>query len=279
MEELAVSTRSILAAYVGDVTGASGLKLAIHMARKYEAWLTVVFWHGHNPLQSRYQGYMTDNIMDIFRQRDAELVESIRADFTARVRAADLQDRAEFIDIGSSNDFSLSECARSHDVVVMPTGAADLGAEHYNARPDVVAMRGGRPVILVPPAYEVPQLGEHAVVAWDGKRASARALGDAMNILETKEKVTVLTVGEPLTPRPGADVMQLLRRHGLEAEYLVRPVSRSGISRTIIDTCEEVGAGLLIMGAYEHSMMREELMGGVTHDIVKNATIPVLMSH
>lgn len=42
--------------------------------------------------------------------------------------------------------------------------------------------------------------------------------------------------------------------------------------------CESTGAGLLVMGAYEHSSLREGLIGGVTHDIAIKASIPVLMS-
>ena len=33
------------------------------------------------------------------------------------------------------------------------------------------------------------------------------------------------------------------------------------------------------MGAYEHSKFSEDLLGGVTRDILENATLPVLMSH
>ncbi|MBM9595399.1 universal stress protein [Rhodobacteraceae bacterium MCCB 386] len=162
----------------------------------------------------------------------------------------------------------------------MGARAAEVGREHFAARPDVVALRSGRPLILVPHEWSAPHLNDHALVAWDGKRAAARALGDAMHILETKSRITVLTIGdhEP-REKPGDDVIRLLERHGLEAERLIRPAGRDGIARTILDSCREVGAGLLVMGAYEHSKFSEDLLGGVTNDIFREADVPVLMSH
>ena len=56
-------------------------------------------------------------------------------------------------------------------------------------------------------------------------------------------------------------------------------VPSGGIGATILDACDETGAGLLIMGAYEHSKFSEDLLGGVTRDILEKAQLPVLMSH
>jgi nucleotide-binding universal stress UspA family protein len=57
------------------------------------------------------------------------------------------------------------------------------------------------------------------------------------------------------------------------------PLSKKTISQTLIEHCRNVEAGLLVMGAYEHSPLREGLFGGVTQDISLGSEIPVLMSH
>jgi nucleotide-binding universal stress UspA family protein len=88
----------------------------------------------------------------------------------------------------------------------------------------------------------------------------------------------VLTVGEEPRRHPGDDVMALLGRHCIAARRLVRPPSR-GTSATILATAAEVGADLLVMGAYEHSKFSEDFLGGVTQDILTGAGLPVLMSH
>lgn len=274
-----MSFKSILAAYSGDASGSSGLKLALHMAHKYDAHLTGVVWHGPTPIQSRLGRYMTQDILDMLAGRDAEVVTEIKSAFQARIRAEGLEPRASFIDLKGVTDFSLAETARGYDITVMGSRAAELGREHFRARPDVVALRSGRPVILVPQDFEPTRLGDRALVAWDGKRSAARALSDAMQILETKQHVTVLSVGTAPPRGPGDDAATLLERHGLSVDRQVRPAGPRGIARTILDACDEEGVGLLIMGAYEHSKFTEDLLGGVTQDILDLATVPVLLSH
>lgn len=275
-----MSIKSILVAYSGDASGSGGLQLACMMALKYDAHLTGVVWRGPSLFEGRYPNLPRD-VQDIIRRQDADSLSEVRRGFDERIAAAGLTDRSTFLDLGGGNEFNLADCARCYDIVVMGSRAAAIGRQNFVARPDVVALRSGRPLVLVPHGYAASELPEHALVAWDGKRAAARALGDAMRILRTKSRVTVLSVGDapPVSRMPGDDVVTLLRRHGIAAEMLTRKAGRGGIARTLMDTCTEVGAGLLVMGAYEHSKFSEDILGGVTRDIFDNATLPVLMSH
>jgi nucleotide-binding universal stress UspA family protein len=274
-----MAIKSILVAYSGDTGGSGGLNLALQMARKYDAHLTGVVAHGPSVFEAEYSRYMTEEVLKILRDRDANVVAEIRTGFEARVAAEGLPNSASFIDLRTRGGFALAQCARGYDIVVMGRRASQVGHEHFSELPDEVALNAGRPVILVPRDYQDAKLSEHAVLAWDGKRAAARALGDAMHILGTKKQVTVLSVGDVAPLAFGDDIVTLLQRHGIRAERLQREARRGGIARTILDTCEETGAGLLVMGAYEHSKLREELVGGVTRDILENANLPVLMSH
>ncbi|GEM_PF-1771622 len=77
----------------------------------------------------------------------------------------------------------------------------------------------------------------------------------------------------------GDDVIAYLGRHGIEAQWLHRDAGRRRITHTLLDVCAEVGADMLSMGAYEHSKFTEDLLGGVTRDILTDARLPVMMSH
>ena len=147
-------------------------------------------------------------------------------------------------------------------------------------RPDLIALRSGRPVLIVPESYAAPALSDHVLVAWDGKRAAARALGDAMDIIEGKRQVTILTVGTD-TPDPVADdgILRYLARHGITANRLHRSAQGRNIASVIEDVADEAGAKLIVMGAYEHSKFSQDVFGGVTHDVLKTARVPVFMSH
>jgi nucleotide-binding universal stress UspA family protein len=47
----------------------------------------------------------------------------------------------------------------------------------------------------------------------------------------------------------------------------------------ILKSAEDAGAGLLVMGAYTHSRLREFVLGGATNYVSTHARIPVLMVH
>lgn len=68
-------------------------------------------------------------------------------------------------------------------------------------------------------------------------------------------------------------------RTKFEARVASEAPRERSISAATLDTCREVDAGLLVMGAYEHNRTFEQLFGGVTHDIIENAHLPVLLSH
>ena len=274
-----MAIKSILAAYSGDARVSSGLSLAMALGKQYDAHVTGVVWRGPSFATSRQWTYMTKDIMEMLTARESEAMVEIRADFEARIAAEGDPSRSDFIDLANRSEFSLAECARGYDLVVMGSRAAAFGREYRTSRPDVVALWSGRPVILVPHDYTVQSLGESALFAWDGKRAAARALADAMRILQTMARVTVLTIGTEIPRGPGDDIVELLLKHGIKAEGVTRPAGRGGIAATILDACHEHRAGLLVMGAYEHSKFSEDILGGVTQTILHDARIPVLMSH
>ena len=71
---------------------------------------------------------------------------------------------------------------------------------------------------------------------------------------------------------PGADVSAYLARHTVSSSDL-------GASDALLSEISDLGAGLLVMGGYGHHRMREVLLGGVTRDILRQMTVPVVMSH
>ena len=273
-----MSIRSIMSCYTGGGGGPAALHMAILMARKYDARITGAVWQAPNPLRRRAGAFFTREIDRILDQAETEFAADRRAAFTAAVDQAGLADRADFIVLNTKR-YGIAEAARAHDVIVMGSAAPDEAGDDFTVRPDVVALRSGRPVVIVPHDFDAPAIVETAVVAWDGKRASARALSDAMHILGTKDRVTLLAVGDGIASDHGQDVLRLLALHGIDADISVTPVGPGGIGRTILDACDQLGAGLLIMGAYEHSKFSEDLLGGVTREILENARLPVLMSH
>ena len=71
--------------------------------------------------------------------------------------------------------------------------------------------------------------------------------------------------------------MAHLERHGFAAKLVTAKGKK--IAKTILASAEEEKTGMLVMGAYEHAKLAEDLFGGVTNTVLKKAKIPVLLSH
>ncbi|MGP9790928.1 universal stress protein [Roseinatronobacter sp. NSM] len=274
-----MSFRNLLLAYSGEAAFAASLAHSIKLAQHYDAWLTVIMRNGRS-FFDRFGAGLSAALRDQLRRAEKSDTLTAIAQFETAVRAAGLADRARFIPPEELCDILPSELARHYDLVITGFQSDLVGEEHHVVSPDLIALRSGRPVLIVPENYSAPVLADHVLVAWDGKRAAARALGDAMGIIEGKRKVTLLTVGgrAPQTPIDGG-ILRHLERHGIAADHLHRSAKGRSIAAVIEDAADEVGAKLIVMGAYEHSKFSQDLFGGVTHEVLKTTRVPVFMSH
>ena len=122
------------------------------------------------------------------------------------------------------------------------------------------------------------------MVAWDGGREAVRAINDALPLLAGAEHVDVVSVnpeerGTDHGEIPGADMCLHLARHGVNAEAQHIAASDVDVGNMLLSRVADVGADLLVMGAYGHSRWREIVLGGATHQVLSEMTVPVVMSH
>ncbi len=142
----------------------------------------------------------------------------------------------------------------------------------------------GRPVYIMPyiGRRELPR--RKAVIAWDGSYKSARAVNDAIPLLQDRGETVVLVVDADKRRKshgdhPGADIAAHLERHGVKASVVRQNSAGLDVATVILNFISDAGADLLIMGAYGHSRLRERTFGGVTRTILDQMTVPVLMSN
>ena len=176
---------------------------------------------------------------------------------------------------------------RSHcsDLVVL--GQADPSRAEYvqaQALVEQVVLQGSRPALIVPYAGSFDTAGANIVVAWDGSREAARAVADAMPLLCSAREVQLVHFAEPAdedaarTQKSLHDVAGWLLLHGVRAE--VRPQSiEIDVGNALLSLAADAGADLIVMGAYGHSRWSERVLGGATRSLLRQMTVPVLMSH
>jgi nucleotide-binding universal stress UspA family protein len=278
-----MAIKNILVSYNALPGADAALGVAMLMARKYDAHLTGLLSWGPSRISAALGPWVTPELMRSIREQEAERRGEIAGAWRDATRALEKErpGKVHWMDLGGDADESLMEAARVYDIVVMGAYESSDETAHLSPHPDVVALRSGRPVLIVPKGYRTDRLVERAVLAWDGGRAAARAMSDAMDVLETKSHVTVFSAGpdEETRRREGLDVVAHLARHGVHTDWhhVARP--SKGIASAILETVRDKGAGLLVMGAYEHMKFAEDLIGGVTKTILEETGTPVLMSH
>ena len=275
-----MSIRNVLVAYNGTETSERAVRLAVQLAKAQNAHLTGVYAHAMPATYVQMDAYLPQDAMATMAAHEKEAEDRVGKGFADLMSQEGLDNRTTFVAYkGYPNDV-LSEFARTFDITVVGVPEGDTWDAYHEPHPDTIAYQSGRPVLVAPTELNGNAFEGGTVLAWDGKRAAARALGDAMEVLEQDQKVLVVHVGEEHDVRkPGRDIMMHLSRHDIHAELTCYPRNGRAISEIVLETCEMTGAGLLVMGAYEHSRFSETLFGGMTKDILKAARMPVLMSH
>jgi nucleotide-binding universal stress UspA family protein len=141
----------------------------------------------------------------------------------------------------------------------------------------------GRPTLIVPGSDGAAAQPDVVLAAWDDSQEAARAFNDALPILQKAKRGVVAVAHPERSPHrhgqePGADIALHLARHGIQTE--VRQAGGGlGTGALILAQATEVGAGLIVMGAYHHSRLREFVLGGPTRTVLEHMTIPVFMAH
>ena len=167
--------------------------------------------------------------------------------------------------------------ARYHDIALV---GLEEGNPTARATAESVVFGSGRPVVLLPETFDAGAF-DHVAIAWDGSRVASRAAADARPFLARAKKVSVLTVVDEkkLVVEDCERLAASLRRAGIEAEAVRLTGRNAAVARTLQDSAKERGCGLLTMGGYGHSRVRDFVMGGATEGVLKALSMPVLLSH
>ena len=145
-------------------------------------------------------------------------------------------------------------------------------------------MAAGRPVLVLPFTGTGVLSFDELVLGWDGGREAARAAFDALPLLKAAKKVRVVVADPQNDPTlrgavPGADLAGTLARHGVKAEAQGFPTASGDAGHALLQCADDVGASLIVMGAYGHSRLTEFIFGGATRHVLARLNRPVLMSH
>ncbi|MBI3452401.1 MAG: universal stress protein [Rhodospirillales bacterium] len=274
-----MAIKTVLVHLAGETSDKPALAVATHLARTHKAHLKVDHIEESADMPAQVIGRSAsfvylDHAKSARQDRDKTLKAQLDAQF------AGAKGSWEWTAAEGDPAAVLAAEARAADLLVVgqsePHNIEDYLSESVAEK---LSVGGGCPVIVVPAAPRRTEAGRRIMIAWKNSQAAARAVRDAMSLLEAAEHVVLFTIAaDPQISPADAAMMAHLQRHGLRIERQTDPGSGND-GKTILDQAHKHDCDLLIMGAYDHSRLRELVLGGVTRYVLRHFDIPVLFSH
>jgi nucleotide-binding universal stress UspA family protein len=265
------------------------LDVAVGLARRHEAHLTglfviepVSFAGSVSPGGADFaQVELLQAVEDQHEKARRALGERLGSDF--RKRADDAGVLAEWRIVHGDPSERVTLHARYADLTIVGQSDPDAPSSR-SAVPEAVLLGSGRPVLVVPYIGATQTVGQHVLVAWNATREAARAMNDALPLIASNGRVTVLAINPARGigsegDLPAADIAHHLARHGITAEAGHATAEDVAVGDVILSRAADMDADLIVMGGYGHSRAREFVLGGATRTLLAHMTVPVLLSH
>ena len=261
-----------------DHRSAARLNAAIQLAEQHEGRVTGVYVLSRRNVPGFDRCEISPEVLKRLDTEERMLAEEAEVQFDEWTAGAGVRSEWRLM----AGDFADAIVMSAHYADIVIVGQADPDDDNsLGGLADSVVLGGGGPVLVWPYAGSFDVNASTIMLAWNGTREAKHALDGALPLMQQARKVIVFGVdvndGKHI---PGADIGAHLARHGVSAEAR-HTQSSAGISigDVLLSEIGDHGIGLLVMGGYGHHRAREMLLGGVTRDVLREMTVPVLMAH
>jgi nucleotide-binding universal stress UspA family protein len=282
-----------LLVYVDQTEGALlRLRLAADLASRHGSRLTALYVWEWTPAQLQERGTAELGLVSgeeldrLHRHIQASIdgaAEQLRSTLETLGRERSLI--TEWRSVDGPAAIVVPQHARYADLCILGRDAAvDDNSVGYTFSEELLFVTG-RPVLFVPSAPPFETLGRHIAVAWNSSRPAARAVNDALPLIERTERTTVLAINPAVFidrrgALPAEQLVKHLQHHGAVTDLVrLENVPTGSIADTLQAKAREIGADLLVAGAFGHPKLWEKLLGGVTRDLLDCMNFPIFMSH
>lgn len=275
--------KTILVHCDADPKVAHRLGLAIGLAKRHGAYLVGV--HIQEPFEApaMFDGTSAmGNFFAVFEETAKANLAAAKAAFAKAVKGTELS--TEWRSEEGYIDARLAVHARYADLMVL--GQANPGEPSAVPLdlPETMTLSTGRPVLVVPHIGAPAEPAKTIMLCWNSSRESARAASDALPLLCAADKVIVLCVDPRSSAyghgaEPGADVAAWLSRHGAKVAVQRDVAADSDVGNVILSRAADLDVGLIVMGLYGHSRLRETVLGGASRTLLASMTVPLFVSH
>lgn len=175
---------------------------------------------------------------------------------------------------------TVGAAARTYDLTIVSQAEPELDT-YDNQLPQQFLLQSGGPLLFIPYTFRGTFKAFRVGICWDGSRSAARALRDAMPFVTAADTLTTITLNPSEVPADASSdrLVKHLARNGLPAKGITLQADRGNMQSSILSIAADESLDLLVMGGYGHSRLQEAVFGGVTREMFRSMTVPVLMSH
>lgn len=271
----------LIAPDTGAAKPLKAMKTAFSLAARLDGQLSIAIGALQISVRTILSSNTVEGLISDENKRSADSAAAAREQIAGLAQNSGLIVHTEILkgDLGSIARRSANR-ARVHGLVFAEAGIP--GEILGGALIEPLIFESGRPVIVVPNGFSSDILLDHILVAWDGSASAARAVWDSLPLLRLAKTIEIVTItGEKeLNEVPAANALAgMLTYLGKKVNVSVLAFDGGTAARLIKQHAAKSGAGLIVHGAYGRSRWTELILGGVTREMLRECTIPVLMSH
>jgi len=257
----------------------SNMAMATQIAREYDSHIIGLYIIPSAIVYAAPYGYGGPiNFVEMNRFYRSK-ASSVEDDFEDFIRKENLNGEWRLVNsLGTFVGDGVIKHAREADLVILGNDNSIQDSIEFESR---LVTEIGRPVLIVPNTTRSDFSFKKVIVGWDGSREAARAAFDAVPLLQMSEKTEVTCFNahkerEMSGDLPGSELTNSLARYNINVE-MVSEKTKTSVSQALVDRAET--GDLLVIGAFGHSRLRENILGGVTQKALKQMPCPVLMSN
>ena len=263
-----------------DESNEARLEAAGQIAERFDSGIVGIAAAQFSPPVYFTSGEQAQNLID----QGQALIKKRMSELEVQFREA-TKNRAKYVEWRCAIDFParyILQEARCADIIVSGGQSNALSDPFAVASPKDLVMQAGRPMFIAPDNVSWLDL-RSVLMAWKDTPEARRAIAYSLPMLRKAKEVTVAEIVEAGDNRSAAvsrvrDVVAWLSRHGVSASEVV-PDNGGDVIVQLDAIAANVGAGVVVAGAYGHSRFRELILGGMTQHLMTQSSRCVLLSH
>ena len=278
-----MAIKTLLACLTNKENAEAVMKCAVPLARAHGAHLVGLHTSETLLVYPSVAMHVPDMAFASFNESQNEEATVVEAIFRKHIDNEDFPSAWRHV---KADVLTAAECmiesAHAADLVMM-SNESNAHERSNQERAHVRVVREcGRPVIVVPPEFDGPPIGNSFVLGWSNTREAARAAHDLVAVAGEDCEISVVRVdgggGDELADSQTVDLAEMFDRHGIRAQIFHKSRGGQNIASVLLKHAFEQGADLVAAGAFGHSRAYDFVIGAVTHSLLREAKLPVLFS-